>query len=255
MNPIQKPADAVNVKNLGHEALHDLIHFDRKIFRTLPVLFLKPGLLTKKALSEERDRYVKPFTLFVFINFLFFLIKSKGIFAYTLDTYQNQYASFIQNKQIELRLSYQLISERFNTAIRFEEKEYLIIMVPLFALIVMLLYLNKRLHYARHLIFSLHFYSFFIIFLWVEIIALTWFQKLLNFCHIHLNIVHSERPFILLTIIFIGIYLFIALKNVYLQSNLSTLLKSFILSITVIGLIVFIYRIALFFLVMRSISE
>ena len=69
-DPVKKPA---SMKHMAHEALHDLMHFDDKLFKTLPALLFRPGLLPEKSLEGDQQRYVKPFTLFVFLNFIFFI--------------------------------------------------------------------------------------------------------------------------------------------------------------------------------------
>jgi hypothetical protein len=52
-------------------------------------------------------------------------------------------------------------------AIHFEEKEYLIIIVSLFAVVLTQLFIKRKIPYAAHLVFSLHYFSFLIIFLLV----------------------------------------------------------------------------------------
>jgi Protein of unknown function (DUF3667) len=247
--------DKTTVKEMSHEALHDLIHFDKKIFRTVPILLFKPGLLTERTLEEPKSRYVRPFTLFVFINFVFFMIKSKSIFNYTLDSYMDTFETAILKKQAALNISMSTLAERFNMAIHFEEKEYLIIMVPLFALALTLLYINKKIQFTQHLVFALHFYSFLIIFLLLVPWLVRPVQALLNSLHSNLDLTHSEFHFILIIITVNFFYLYFSLKRVYGQRMWLTSLKSLFLSLTVLALIIYVYRIALFFIVMRSLSE
>jgi hypothetical protein len=255
MKTIADPKDNPMIKNLGHEALHDLLHFDRKIFRTLPVLLFRPGLLTEKTLGPERDVYVKPFTLFVFINFLFFLGKSKGIFAYSLDSYRDHFENLILKKEAALHITYNILAERFNTAIHFEEKEYLIIMVPLLALVVTILYKRWKLHYAAHLVFALHYYSFLILFLLVIPYLLLPVQWFFNILHLGINLFNSQIYFVLIIALVTFIYLLMALRRIYRQNYIITAFKSSVLSLTVLLLIAYVYRIALFFIVFRSLSE
>jgi hypothetical protein len=247
--------DNTSVKEMGHEVLHDLIHFDKKIFRTVPILLFRPGLLTERTLEEPKSRYVRPFSLFVFINFVFFMIKSKSIFNYTLDSYMNTFETAILKKQTALNISMSTLAERFNMAIHFEEKEYLIIMVPLFTLALALLYIKKKIQFTQHLVFALHFYSFLIIFL----LLIPWLvrpvQLLINSLHSNLDLTHSEFHFILIIIITIFFYLYFSLKRLYGERMWLTVLKSLFLSLVVIALIIFVYRIALFFIVMHSLSE
>lgn len=56
----------------GHDILHSVLHFDGKIWRTLPMLFWKPGDLTRRYVHGERAKYVSPLALFLFTVFLTF---------------------------------------------------------------------------------------------------------------------------------------------------------------------------------------
>lgn len=56
----------------GHDILHSVLHFDGKIWRTLPLLFWKPGELTRRYVHGERAKFVSPLALFLFTVFLTF---------------------------------------------------------------------------------------------------------------------------------------------------------------------------------------
>ena len=56
----------------GHDILHSVLHFDGKIWRTLPMLFWNPGKLTQRYIHGERAKFVSPLALFLFTVFLTF---------------------------------------------------------------------------------------------------------------------------------------------------------------------------------------
>lgn len=56
----------------GHDILHSVLHFDGKIWRTLPMLFWNPGVLTRRYVHGERAKFVSPLALFLFTVFLTF---------------------------------------------------------------------------------------------------------------------------------------------------------------------------------------
>lgn len=64
--------------HLGEELLHGVMHFDGRIWRTLPLLTLNPGRLTREWVQGKRSRYVSPLGLFLFTIFLMFFILSFG---------------------------------------------------------------------------------------------------------------------------------------------------------------------------------
>jgi len=57
-----------------HDLVHGALHLDGKTWRTLPLLFLKPGELTRRYIAGERVRFVSPMALFLFSIFLMFAV-------------------------------------------------------------------------------------------------------------------------------------------------------------------------------------
>lgn len=59
-----------------HDFTHSILHFEGKIWRTLPLLVFRPGELTRRYVHGERARFVSPLALFLFSVFLMFAIFS-----------------------------------------------------------------------------------------------------------------------------------------------------------------------------------
>lgn len=57
-----------------HDFLHGVLHFEGKIWRTLPMLALHPGELTRRYIDGQRARFVSPIALFLFCVFLMFAV-------------------------------------------------------------------------------------------------------------------------------------------------------------------------------------
>ncbi|OYU36603.1 DUF3667 domain-containing protein [Novosphingobium sp. PASSN1] len=55
-----------------HDLLHGVFHFEGKIWRTLPMLAVRPGRLTREYIDGRRASYVSPLALFLFSVFLLF---------------------------------------------------------------------------------------------------------------------------------------------------------------------------------------
>ncbi len=77
-------------KTLGaffHDLLHGVFHFEGKIWRTLPMLVIRPGKLTREYIDGRRASYVSPIALFLFCVFLLFTAFNTlgGDFAANLD--------------------------------------------------------------------------------------------------------------------------------------------------------------------------
>jgi hypothetical protein len=62
--------------HLGEELLHGVMHFDARIWRTLPLLWLNPGRLTREWVAGRRTRYVSPLAMFLFTLFVMFFALS-----------------------------------------------------------------------------------------------------------------------------------------------------------------------------------
>ncbi len=58
----------------GHDLVHGVFHFEGKIWNTLPLLFFKPGELTRRYIHGERAKFVSPIAGFLFCVFLMFAV-------------------------------------------------------------------------------------------------------------------------------------------------------------------------------------
>ena len=58
----------------AHELLHGVLHFDSKLWNTLPLLIARPGVLTRNYVMGQRARYISPVALFLLSFFLMFLV-------------------------------------------------------------------------------------------------------------------------------------------------------------------------------------
>ncbi|MGQ5700927.1 DUF3667 domain-containing protein [Sandaracinobacteroides sp. A072] len=60
------------------EFLHGVLHFDSKLWRTLPLLAFRPGRLTREYVGGKRARYISPVALFLLTMFTMFLLLGLG---------------------------------------------------------------------------------------------------------------------------------------------------------------------------------
>ena len=57
-----------------HDVAHGVLHFEGKVWRTLPLLLWQPGELTRDYVAGKRARFVSPMALFLFSVFLMFAV-------------------------------------------------------------------------------------------------------------------------------------------------------------------------------------
>lgn len=78
---------------LWHDIAHGVLHFEGKIWRTLPMLAWRPGELTRRYIHGERARFVSPMALFLFSIFVMFaLISALGASLQTPQISKSQRA-------------------------------------------------------------------------------------------------------------------------------------------------------------------
>ncbi|MDQ7054838.1 MAG: DUF3667 domain-containing protein [candidate division KSB1 bacterium] len=221
------------------EFFGDLLSFDSRLLRTLLPLLFKPGQLTRNYLAGQRIRYVPPVRLYIFISFLFFLslavtdvriisIKispspktrppSASPRADTTAAAGNAKASQAPGGTLEESVQQKFL-KNLQTASRDPQllnqmligrlSRLMFILVPIFALLLKLLYRRLRGFYIQHLIFALHYHAFaFLIFTFM----------------IGLYVLGAAALTVPIAFV-LPVYLFLAMKRVYGQSAPRTLLK------------------------------
>ncbi len=244
---------------LGHflkHALHDLTHFDSKIFRSLLPLVFKPGFLTAEYLAGRQKNYIKPITMFVLVNLLFFLVVHRmGMLNWTMEgVTRGPHAAFAQ-KLVAEKIAAQQIGEEefvthFNQVLRYNQKSMFFFLIPLFAVALKVFYLRRRRYYVEHLICSIHVHSYYLIFVVAGMpllmLVLGLFDLLLK---TRLSRTFGNDPYILVPL-FLGmlIYLVLALKRVHAQSWFMTLAKALFIVLCEFALIVLVIQPILFFM-------
>jgi Protein of unknown function (DUF3667) len=63
-----------SVLHVVEEVVHGITHLDSRAWRSLPMLALRPGTLTRNYVMGKRARYVPPFAMFLFSIFAMFLV-------------------------------------------------------------------------------------------------------------------------------------------------------------------------------------
>lgn len=179
----------VHVPSTGeliHEALEGITHSDSRLWRTLYLLWFKPGTLTQEFVAGRRAAYLPPFRLYLVLSILFFLVASvsnthvkivrldnAGVGAaqdpsaacasvnatsFSATLFGRDWAPRIKHacNEIARDNGTNLLHVALGTA-----PKAMFIFLPLIALLHMLLYWRPRHRYAEHLLFFLHVHAFF----------------------------------------------------------------------------------------------
>lgn len=239
-----------------HHALHDLTHFDSKIFRSLLPLVFKPGFLTAEYLAGRQKSYIKPITMFVLVNLIFFLVVHRmGMLNWDLEgVTAGPHAAFAKKLVAEKIATQQVSAEafeaHFNQVLKHNQKSMFFFLIPLFGAALKIFYLRQRRYYVEHLIFSIHFHSYFLIFVVLGLPLLMLILGLLDLAlGTRLARVFGNDPYIIVPLLAgMLLYLFFALRRVFRQSIRMTSVKTLLLTFGEFALIVLVIRPILFFM-------
>ena len=180
-----------STRELLHEALEGITHSDSRLWRTLYLLWFKPGKLTLEFVAGRRASYLPPFRLYLILSIIFFLAASYShtqVKFVQFDTAAKvvQFESAPVTSQPECdKLNGTAFAAKlfgrdwaprikhacneiardngtslFHVAVGTAPKA-MFIFLPLVAFLNMLLYWRPRHKYAEHLLFFLHVHAFF----------------------------------------------------------------------------------------------
>ncbi len=159
--------------SIGHFAahsFHELTHFDTKIFSSLIPLFLKPGFLTTEFMAGRWKAYVRPTTLFILLN-LFFFFAHRGIMNWNADSYIHAVGSsaekMVEMRAVERGKSLDVYKERFTEVAKERQHLMFFFAIPVIALVLLTLF--HRRYLVEHLVYSIHFHVYALVFLTVGV--------------------------------------------------------------------------------------
>jgi len=140
---------------VAHEAVHEFLHLDGKIFQTLQLLVTKPGELTLEYLRGRRARYISPVRLYLTLSLLFFAVASlapETVITVTERDRKEAGEEALKKSQEAVHN----IGERF---VHYMPRGMFVVM-PAFALLTWTFYRKTQPYYVPHLYYSLHLHSF-----------------------------------------------------------------------------------------------
>lgn len=150
-------AGDLKVAHLTHDFLHEFIHIDGKIWKTVLSLLIRPGLLTAEYWAGRRGQWIRPLRLYLVISALTLLLAPNAAGPLGFRIWKNGDAYHVGTNAPKDGTP---ATEEFNHSV---QKYYLWIRylsLGLFAAGSLALYRKLRPEYGAHLIFGLHFYSF-----------------------------------------------------------------------------------------------
>ena len=259
--------------------IEDFVHYDSSFWHTIKNLFLKPGVLTLEYLSGKRQSSVNPVKLYIFVSFITFFIlailpsnsneisiaqndKPFGVEVEkemntnndfselkVEEAYTTSFGQYIlkplneKNKEItDKHISKEEFSERFFHNFFSLIPKALFLYMPFFAFLLWLFYDKKKWWFFDHGIFTLHYFSM--------LLLVTTIMSVISYVF---NLLHDGffgfmSGIIKLFLFFYTIvYFYLALRKIYKQSRIKTIIKgtlllwinSFFILIILAGLLIY----------------
>ena len=240
-----------------HEAFHFITHLDNKFLKTVGLIFFKPGFVSEQYCNGIRKKYFKPISLFliaVVIYLLFPLLQGMNISFFnhisTNDKIGVSYShSWALERMAKTGMTEYQLAEKFDTASPKFAKVLLLMLLPLSALPLSLLFRKKRRYFFDHFILATELNTVFLL-LFFLLLPLLFIgaSKLFGF-----NLTYGDDPYygVLQLVLFLFL-LTAAFRRFYKLSFLWSILGS--LAFVVCYLVVlWLYRQLVFIVVMLSI--
>jgi hypothetical protein len=142
---------------------HMFTHVDGKIFKNLKWILIRPGYVSKNFAIGRRQPFMKPIAMFFVANLIYFVLPVFQTFTTTLNSqrYSHPYSSLIEDrietKMKQKGMTFEELSEVYNTKTTGHSKLLLILVVPMYAVVFALANINKKKLFADHLLISLEF--------------------------------------------------------------------------------------------------
>jgi hypothetical protein len=247
----------LTLRGLGEKLLHALTSIDARTMRSTWKLLRHPGELTLAWTRGVRKSYVAPFQLFLIANILFFGVQwltSENVFSSSLDSHlHHQDWSDLAQSLLARRLeathtTLEQYEPVFDRAVVLNAKSLILLMTIPFALILPVAFFRERRPFMTHVAFSLHLYTFLLLFFCVALL-LARFSELLGFGG--LDVPRVDNVLSIANLAACTAYIYLASGPVYGASGKLRAAKAFLLALTV-ATIVLGYRFVLFLITLYT---
>ncbi|MEN7342669.1 MAG: DUF3667 domain-containing protein [Pseudomonadota bacterium] len=167
-------------QNLGPEARHlstllrsslkEVTSLDGKVWPSFLRLLFRPGTLTRAHIEGRRHQFLKPISVFLMANLLFFLAPPLSDFnivlydQYSIQPYSGLISPVIDNAIAAADTTFQTVATDYNQRVVDIAKMMVIFHVPFIALYTFVLGFNREYLYADHVVAALHYFSFLMVF-------------------------------------------------------------------------------------------
>jgi hypothetical protein len=173
----------LSMKEVAGDVTHSLLHLDSRVWRTLRLLVLKPGELTREFIAGRHQTYIPPFRLYLAISILYFalsaLLPESGLFDVDAPIILDDegvpqdngckvtiFGDTPNSTDLDRALSRFCENIKLDGGRHFIERfaaaapKLMFLFLPLMAGVAMLFYWRPRRLYTEHLVLFLHNHAF-----------------------------------------------------------------------------------------------
>jgi uncharacterized protein DUF3667 len=242
----------ISLWELISDAFGDLLEIDSRLWQTLLPLLIRPGQLTADYLQGKRARFMPPFRMYLVLSLLFFIVaffdprEELGLLFEPesgVTTEEEAAASSDADSNCDIDesdvqdlpgwLARRLTVERMQRICERTQVDggtallnklldnipaALIILLPVMAFVLKALYPLSKRYYVEHLLFFVHFHSFFFLALTLQILTIR--------AGFAVGLPEAIPILIVVALSFyVAAYLFVSMRRVYGQGRVITFLK------------------------------
>jgi hypothetical protein len=229
-------------KDLAKEFIEEFFSFDARLLKSIYPFLVRPGLLTLEYVAGKRTQYISPFKLYFSMSFLFFFtlaffdsgnktnhslslegkdstiqeinadsiiwLGNKSNITFSADGKNDSVAL---SKKFGSRFAVGVNKMKTNPQLFFDKlhehtPHIIFLMLPIFALLLKLMYIRSNVFYIQHIVFTFYFHSF--------VFFILLFSTLIG--HSGIDFMADYSDFL---VILIPFYLYTGMRRVYKQSR------------------------------------
>lgn len=174
--------DDFSLRHFFSHLFEAFFHADSRIIRSFRVLFTEPGLLSAEYVRGRRKPYLHPLQMFFVANLAYFLLQPitrwsglrTNLYVQMHMMSYSAFASGLVERRIAAKgVSLADFTRAFDHVVDVQARSLVLLMVPLFAVVLWVLEWRKHRFFGEHVVFALHFYSFWIIAVFLVVFGLS----------------------------------------------------------------------------------
>jgi hypothetical protein len=182
------------LKYFVSEFLGSAFLLEKNFLKNLWQVLAKPGQLARHYVEGKRKRYMPPFSIFLLINFFFFIYNPLTDFRLPLrDQFYQPYGSLakkmVDQKLKEENITFEQYEDEYWNESSMLTESLIILNVPITAFFLSIWFYRRKMFFADHFIFALFLYSFILLFsMLYYLVALQIFMPYERWMHLVFNL-------------------------------------------------------------------